>query len=141
MKQKIVVDTNVLVSSLIAKSYPAFIIDEFVISRKVTLLLTDDIWNEYIDVLNRPKFARFANFKINADLVLLRFDEIAEKLLVTERLAVLADEADNRFLEAALAGSADYVITGNTTDFTMPVLGNTRIVTPATYWEDCRPVD
>ncbi|MBO0938456.1 putative toxin-antitoxin system toxin component, PIN family [Fibrella sp. HMF5335] len=77
--QKIVVDTNVLVSSLISKSYPALIIDELVFGRKVTSIITDEIWLEYVAVLGREKFARFTNFKRNAEIVLLRLDEISER--------------------------------------------------------------
>jgi predicted nucleic acid-binding protein len=34
-----------------------------------------------------------------------------------ERLAVIPDEPDNRFLEAAVAGRADYLVTNNKRHF------------------------
>ncbi|MBO0938457.1 hypothetical protein J2I47_18035 [Fibrella sp. HMF5335] len=61
-------------------------------------------------------------------------------VIATERVAVIADADDNRFLEAAKAGSADYIITGNTNDFLISSFGETSIVTPKVYWEQHRPL-
>ena len=45
----------------------------------------------------------------------------------------IADEEDNRFLELALVAQSDFLITGNTNDFTMKTVGRTQIVTPREY--------
>ncbi len=42
-------------------------------------------------------------------------------------------------LELADKSKADFIITGNTTDFTMLNYKNTKIVSPREYWENCRP--
>ncbi len=71
--QSIVLDTNVVVSALISKNSPASrIIDELVLNRKIELFVSDDIVAEYIEVLNREKFARFLDFKARAELLLNR---------------------------------------------------------------------
>jgi predicted nucleic acid-binding protein len=43
------------------------------------------------------------------------------------------DEPDNRFLECALAGRVDYLVTGNARDFPGPEYQGARIVNPAEF--------
>jgi len=38
-------------------------------------------------------------------------------------------------LELAIASNADFIITGNTNDFTMSHFQGTKIVTPKEYWD------
>lgn len=44
--QKIVLDTNILVSSLIQRSYPYFIVSELVLDKKIQVCISDDLANE-----------------------------------------------------------------------------------------------
>jgi predicted nucleic acid-binding protein len=48
-------------------------------------------------------------------------------------LNIIKDEKDNRFLELAVASDADFLITGNTNDFTMNQYGKTKIATPEEF--------
>ena len=57
--QKIIIDTNVLVSALIQRNYPNFILYNYVLENLVELCISDDLFEEYLDVLNRPKFSRY----------------------------------------------------------------------------------
>jgi len=50
----------------------------------------------------------------------------------------MKDLPDNRFLELAQFSKADFIVTGNTNDFTMKTHRTTRIVTPKEYWEEHR---
>ncbi len=93
--QKLVIDTNVLVSALISRSYPARIIEEVVLGGLVQLILTQAIWSEYVAVLHRDKFARFADFERNADLLLLRLDELGLYVTPTQPLTLLSDADDD----------------------------------------------
>lgn len=139
--QSIILDTNVVVSALISKdSPPSRIVDELVLNRKVELYTSDDIMAEYIEVLGREKFARYPDFKSRSELLLNHLYAISVKFAPTARLDIIADEGDNRFLELALAAQPDFLITGNTNDFTMQTIGRTRIVTPREfcdlYWAE-----
>lgn len=132
--QKIILDTNVLVSSLIQKNYPYLIVDHC-IEGNATICLSSPILQEYIEVLGRPKFARFLDFKTNADFLITRLSEMAEIFEPKNKVAIIADEPDNRLLELAQIAKADFIITGNTNDFTMGSYEKTKIVTPKEYWE------
>lgn len=137
--QKIILDTNVLVSALIQRSYPFYIVDHLFAHEDIYLCLSDELFREYYAVLNRDKFARFSDFASNAQKLLADIDIRAVKYFPTERLSVISDADDNKLLELAQTCKADYLITGNTNDFTMPSYKGTRIVTPRQYWEEHRP--
>jgi putative PIN family toxin of toxin-antitoxin system len=133
--QKIILDTNVIVSSLIQKNYPFLIVDHC-IDGNVIICVSSPILQEYLEVLGRPKFARFADFKTNAEFLIARLSEISEIYEPKEKLKIIQDEPDNRLLELADISKADFIVTGNTNDFTMKIYKSTRIVTPKEYWEE-----
>tara|TARA_R110002049_G_scaffold306093_1_gene503977 strand:+ start:523 stop:933 length:411 start_codon:yes stop_codon:yes gene_type:complete len=133
--QKIILDTNVIVSSLIQKNYPYLILDHCIEGNAI-ICLSNPILQEYIEVLGRPKFARFADFKTNADFLIARISEMSEIHEPINKLKIIKDEPDNRLLELADISKADFIITGNTNDFTMEMYKETRIVTPKEFWEE-----
>lgn len=60
---RIVLDTNVIVSALIQKSYPFFIVDRILAEINLELCISETLFAEYIEVLNRSKFSRFTDFQ------------------------------------------------------------------------------
>jgi hypothetical protein len=56
--------------------------------------------------------------------------EISEIYEPKDKLKIIKDEPDNRLLELADISKADFIITGNTNDFTMEIYNKTRMVTP-----------
>ena len=51
--QKIIIDTNVFVSALIQRSYPFYIVDSVFINNKIKLCISNELFEEYFEVLNR----------------------------------------------------------------------------------------
>lgn len=137
--QKIVLDTNVVVSALIQKNYPFLIIDELFFANKIQLCVSEELMQEYFDVLSRPKFARFPDFAKKAENVLTEIGLKAEIYEPSIKLNIISDRDDNMILELAQESNADFIITGNTNDFTISAYKNTKIVTPKEYWENFRP--
>ena len=133
--KKLILDTNVLVSSLIQSNYLYLIVKNCVEGNAV-ICLSNQVLKEYIEVLGRPKFAKFNDFMISADTLIAQINDIAEFYEPKTTLRIIRDEADNRFLELAESSHADFIITGNTNDFTMQVYKETLIVTPKEYWEN-----
>lgn len=134
-KQRIILDTNVIVSALISNSAPTDVLYDIVLKNKVNLCLSAEVYDEYVSVLNRDKFSRFKNFKENAVIVLKEFDSIGQYYKTSQAVDLISDESDNRFLELALESSANYLITGNTQDFDFGTFHGTKIVTPRQYWK------
>ena len=57
----------------------------------------------------------------------------------TVKLDILSDKDDNVILELAYESKADYIITGNTNDFTLSEFKGTKIISPKDYWEMYNP--
>jgi len=133
--QKIVIDTNVIVSALIQRSYPFRIINDLFLENKFQLCVSDELMAEYYEVLSRQKFAKFYDFFARAEALLVDIEMKSKKYVPKIKLDLISDADDNMILELADECLADFVITGNTTDFTFPSYKLTRIITPKEYWE------
>lgn len=133
--QKVILDTNIIVSALISNTIPSKILFELVLNEKIGLCLSEEIFSEYFEVLNRNKFTKYADFKLNADIVLTRLREISMFYSIERQVEVLKDISDNKFLELALASSAEYLITGNILDFNFKEFHKTLIITPREFWD------
>ena len=134
--QRIVIDTNVLVSSLIQRSYPYLIINRFFSDENISLCISDEVLKEYHEVLRRDKFLKYPEFIFNAEALLARIETKTDKFYPKIKLNTINDKDDNKFLELASASKAHFLITGNTNDFTIDVYKHTKIVTPKEYWEN-----
>ena len=67
-----------------------------------------------------------------------------QKIIIDTNVIVsslISDKDDNKILELADECTADFIITGNTNDFTFPVYKQTKIVTPRDYWSYYGPVE
>lgn len=99
------------------------------------LCISETLFAEYIAVLNRSKFSRFTDFHAKAQTLLADIENRALKFTPTVHIDIITDNADNRFLELAETCKADYLVTGNTKDFTMPQYKETTIVSPKDLFE------
>jgi putative PIN family toxin of toxin-antitoxin system len=133
--QKIILDTNIVVSALIQKSYPHYIVFDYILDGQVKLCLSNALLNEYRDVLSRSKFTRINDFEKNAKIVLNRFVKTALFYEPKIYLDILKDKSDNTLLELAAESSANFLITGNSTDFTITRYKETQILSPRNFWE------
>jgi len=132
--QKLILDTNIVVSALIQKSYPHHIVFDHVLDGHVQLCLSEALLNEYIEVLARPKFSKIYDFKNNANIVLSRFIKTARFYEPKIRLDIIKDSDDNKLLELADESNANFLITGNYIHFNITNYKNTQIVSPRDFW-------
>jgi len=133
--QKIILDTNIVVSALISKNYPFYIVFDYVLNRQVQLCLSKELLNEYREVLFRPKFAQRVNFENNARNVLIRLEKKALLYKPKTNLDILKDKSDNKLLELADESNAHFLITGNNLHFTFEYYKQTQILSPRSFWE------
>ena len=110
---RIVLDTNVVVSALlVGGSVPAQVL-ELAVGRRCTLVVDHRIVAEYRAVLERPHFPFTETQRNDFFAVVARSEWItAEPLGVT-----LADAGDRPFLETAVSGAVDALVTGNVKHF------------------------
>ncbi|OOG69375.1 putative toxin-antitoxin system toxin component, PIN family [Algoriphagus sp. A40] len=132
---KVILDTNILVSALISKGYPSIILERVIESENMEICLSNLVFEEYKAVLARPKFSRFPAFSENVTMVLHFLKNHALNFEPIEKVELLQDKSDNKFLELCLESKADYLITGNSQDFKFPSFRNTKILPPKEFVE------
>ncbi|MEO8149914.1 MAG: putative toxin-antitoxin system toxin component, PIN family [Bacteroidia bacterium] len=138
--QRIVIDTNIVVSSLLSqKGIPAKIINDLVLFEKVIICVSKEVLDEYEEVLSRDKFKAKIDFSVNAEILIDRIKQLSEKHNPQLMFDLISDKDDNMFLDLAFQCKADFIITGNTNDFTFSKFLKTKIVTPAIYWDNFKP--
>ena len=126
---KVVFDTNVLVSAL---ALPGGRGDEAlrrIVDGEDSLALSKAVLDELLSVLAR----KFDHDREALARVAVFLSEAAEFVEPTERLAVLADEPDNRILECALAAGAQLVVTGDRAMLAHGDYQGIRIVSLSSY--------
>ena len=107
--RRVVIDTNVLVSALIASGKPRRLVLKLL--EEHTVILSRQMLAELADVLTRDKF-NVKNSQVDRFLAtLVRKSKIASA--VPHFKVVLEDPDDNIVLNTAYTGKADYIITGD----------------------------
>ena len=127
---RLVVDTNIFISAaLTAASWPANTVRW--IGRYGGLLKSEATERELFMVLERPRLAaKVAPFFIED---LRRIVGAAECVAIKERIAVCRDPADDKFLELAVSGKADVIITGDRDLLALDTCREIPIITPAAF--------
>ena len=109
---KIVIDTNVFISSFLSpKGRPRAIIDLWK-KGEVVLCLSVEILEEYIEVLSRFGLENEPELKEVLDL--FRQHSFCELVVCDDRLhSIDADPDDNKFIECAVVAKAAYIVSGD----------------------------
>ena len=111
MGKRFVVDTNVLVSALLMKkSVARDCLDKAKESGEILLSL--EVIEELYDVLGRPAFDRYIDEddRIRFLNLLVKESTLVE---ITEKIKECRDPKDDKFLELAVNGKADFIISGD----------------------------
>jgi len=104
-------DTNVIVSALLFKnSPPRQLLDR--VRKSGIILMSEEIWAEVEEVLNRPKFKKYITSG-EKKLFLIELFNIVDFIKVTEKITACRDAKDNKFLELAVSGLATAIISGD----------------------------
>ena len=126
---RLVIDTNILVSALLAgTSLPAHLIDLWREGR-FDLLTSAEQLDELMRVTRYPKIRERLTPALAGRLI----NELREIAVVVQNLpaiAVCADPYDNYLLAIAVAGAADFLVTGDKRDLLgLKLYESTRIIT------------
>lgn len=76
------------------------------------LLVSESIWLELEQVLARPKFNRYITPEERSDF-LIDLSETVQFIQVTEQINECRDPKDNKYLELAVSGKAECIVTGD----------------------------
>jgi uncharacterized protein len=131
MRPRIVVDTNALVSRLLLpSSVSAQAVRKAVDSS--TLLVSEATMNELADVLARPKFDRYISLEDRQQFLRL-LGRLADFVPIVYPVRACRDPKDDKFLEVALNGEADLILTGDADLLALNPWQGIAIVQPAEY--------
>ena len=126
----IVLDTNVLISGLLTPFGSSGEIVRMVTSGKLTLEYDSRILIEYQEILNRPKF------QFDKDLIDLIIDYIKKngQAISSAPLAKpLPDPDDAPFLEVAIEGKSEILVTGNKVHYPVKFREGIKVMSPTEF--------
>ena len=128
---RVVVDTNVLVSGLLNPFGPPGRAIDLMVAGEILVLYDDRILGEYRAVLHR---SRFGFPKVDVQELLEYLEREGESVMARPSKYELEDPDDLPFLEVAMAGAADALVTGNVRHF-RPRRGRhgVKVLTPAKF--------
>jgi putative PIN family toxin of toxin-antitoxin system len=112
MNRRFVLDTNILISAVLwPNSKPTIAFKKA--QQLGIIIVSSATWQELETVLFRPKFDRYITFEERQQFLLdlsQTVDLILETSFVTD---ICRDSKDNKYLELAVNGKAECIITGD----------------------------
>jgi putative PIN family toxin of toxin-antitoxin system len=129
--ERVVIDTNVLISGLFSTtSTPALAVERAI--TKGQLIATAETLRELIEKLLLPKFDRYVR-RERREALLQRVASIAEIVEVLQTVRASRDAKDDKFLEAAVNGRANVLVTGDRDLLDLNPFRGVAILSPAEY--------
>ena len=128
---RFVVDTNVLVSRLLApRSTAAQAVDEAL--AQGSLLGSEETLAELAEVLARPKFDPYVSREDRCEFMRM-LGGVMQIMPIIRRVAACRDPRDDKFLDVALAGEAAAIISGDKDLLVLTPWHGIPILTPAEF--------
>lgn len=124
--KRVILDTNLWISFLISKDYSY--LDDYIINKRVILIFSNELFNEFLEVINRPKFKKYFSKKETAYLV-SQIERYAHMVEVVSDKMLCRDSKDNFLLNLSIDSKADYLITGDKDLLDLKKIESTLILT------------
>ena len=118
---KITLDTNIIYQALYSSAGASHAILQMIRTGEVQIAISVPVFEEYRDVLFRPKTLKNTGRSREDMEKVLDFIALVGVATPIDYLwrPNLRDEADNMFVELALASGSEYLITQNVRDYTI----------------------
>jgi putative PIN family toxin of toxin-antitoxin system len=127
---RVVVDTNVLASAALKQqSMPGMA--ALLVERRGGLLKSLATEEQLFEAVARPRLSALIDPQTKAWLRKLM--AAAELVMVTERIVACRDSTDDKFLELAVNGHADAIVSGDADLLALNPFRDIPIVTPAVF--------
>jgi len=127
---RVVLDTNVLVSAALKRQSTPSLAARLV-EHGGTLLKSLVTEQQLVEVVARPYLAPLIDAESQAWLK--RLLAHTELVTISERIAACRDPTDDKFLELAVSGRADLIVTGDADLLALNPFRDIPIVTPAIF--------
>lgn len=129
-----VIDTSVLVSSLISPRGTTGSVLKALRDGLFTVVYSSETMMEAVEVLGRDKFKQKYHIRpddITALVNLIRLR--GEAVYINQRVVECRDPKDDKFLEAALGGNADCIVSGDEDLLSMNPFRDIPILSPTEF--------
>ncbi len=131
---KIVIDTNLLVSAFVFGGLVKKKLERILTDEHIKIITSPAINAELEEVLFREKFQKFQT-KIYLEAQFTAFLADASTIPITRGFNDCRDPKDNKFLDAAVSGHADFIITGDADLLVLHPFSRVKIVTITDFIE------
>lgn len=132
-RERLVIDTNALVSRLLVPgSVPGRAVRKAI--DEAQLLVSGATLEELAEVLARPKFDLYVTVGERQEFLRL-IGRVAEVVPTVMTVRECRDPKDDKFLELALSGEADVIVTGDADLLVLNPFRGIPIMTPIAYLE------
>ena len=133
-----VLDTNVLVSALISKKstappkiYKAFATQQFLLITSLSII------EEFEDVINRKNLIKYHKLSLvqRKGIIeeLVRLSYVTFGTLETAQIIIEKDPKDDKFIHAAIEGTADYIVSGDHHLLNLKTYNEIEILSPNNF--------
>lgn len=127
---RVVIDTNLLVTYLISHRDPmATIIDDHLAQGDFAMLSSPELLAELDRALSYPRLQKFYDKDTHLRFVALIAQLAEMQDLPDEIPAISRDPDDDKFIACAIAGRADFLVSGDQDLLTLERVGDVRIIT------------
>jgi uncharacterized protein len=144
--ERLVIDTNVVVSGLL---FPGSVPGQTLLKAQHCFVLASEATRiEFMEVMSRSRFDRYVQREIRRRLA-AEYINATETVEIVSPIHACRDPGDDKFLEVAVHGYADAIVTGDEDLLTLNPFRGIAIITPADYlkcvpgntserkWEGC----
>lgn len=132
--ERVVLDTNVLISALLQPAGSPRAAVNKVKSANGVLLFSDETFDELTTRLFRPKFDVYVSRR-HRTVFLAQLETVSEWVAITGAKLGCRDGDDDKVLETALTGNADCLVTGDRDLLDMSPFHGIPVLTPADFLE------
>ncbi len=134
---RVILDPNLLVSYLLTYRGPiARILDVYLTRQDFTLLVCPQLLEELDRVLHYPKFQRYFNDDTRLRFVAL-IASLSELVDVPDEVPrVVRDPQDDYLIACALAGTADFIVSGDKDLLDLQTVGKIQVVTARVFADE-----
>jgi putative PIN family toxin of toxin-antitoxin system len=133
---RVVLDTNILVSGAIKPNGMAGRILAYLRHDAFSLLYSREILDELVDVLTRPHLREKYHLTEHYLHFFLHLIRLRGEIVTPNReIRICRDPNDDKFLEVAISGTADYLISRDDDLLTLSVFEGIPIIRPEDFLE------
>lgn len=131
---RVVLDTNILVRAFIKPLGAAAPVLTYLRTGAYTLVSSQPLLSELLDVLNRPRIADKYGLRDQEIQALQTLIAVwGERVIPQRRISLCRDPDDDKVLKAAVAGSADLIVSGDKDLLVLDPFEGIRIVDLGTF--------